>query len=379
MGYDSREKKYNQYIPDIEFGNVRNQDTDGNHDGGVHDGNIKNTVFAHTRTGFAEQVLVFAEIHVIIDRYNIYDMRRQKLKNMGAYVCIGVCILVGILLLYWMIRTHSLENMDVDFTQPTAIPSNPSDKMKQYNVIFAGTCRNVEQHIGNIMDCIERCGQKFKSYQVVVYENDSTDNTRKIMLEKKKPNYHYLFENGITEPKRTVRLQNARNKIMDKVRELNVNGLYEYMILIDLDDVNGKCNFVSSIDSNFLHDTDKWDVMTANQEDVYYDIWALRKKNVLEYDTWKQLSLAKDESSKQKLNDTNNMVFNGEFIKDTLTEVDSAFGGAAIYKLSSIPDVCTYIGIHEESDLEKCEHVEFNRCIRKGGGQLFINRDFITK
>ena len=262
----------------------------------------------------------------------------------------------------------------------SADPPSPTDKMKQYNVIFAGTCRNVEPHIGKILDCIDRCGQKFKSYQVVVYENDSTDRTRKIMTEHKKSNYHYLLEDGITEPRRTVRLQNARNQIMDKVRELNVNGEYEYLILLDLDDVNKQCQFVSSMDSNFIHATDSWDVMTANQrDDIYYDIWALRKKNVLEYDFWKQEALANDESSKQEIMDKLKPVWNRQFITDTLTEVDSAFGGAAIYKLSAIPDECKYVGMHEDVDREKCEHVEFNRCIQKNGGKLFINRDFVNK
>jgi hypothetical protein len=56
-------------------------------------------------------------------------------------------------------------------------------------------------------------------------------------------------------------------------------------------------------------------------------------------------------------------------------EVDSAFGGAGIYKIQSIPEHCRYVGQHTNGK-EKCEHIEFNECIKKNGSTIFINTSF---
>ena len=49
-----------------------------------------------------------------------------------------------------------------------------------------------------------------------------------------------------------------------------------------------------------------------------------------------------------------------------LIEVESAFGGAVVYKLSSIPLECRYLG-KKENGAEICEQVPFNNCIKNQG------------
>jgi hypothetical protein len=236
--------------------------------------------------------------------------------------------------------------------------------MKQYNVIFAGCCRSVEPYIKNILEHIENCGKKFNNYSVIIYENDSSDKTRQILNENKRDNYHYIFEDNILEPKRTKRLERARNIILNKAKEINKDKKYQYLILLDMDEANHKGTFVNTIDNCFL--TDNWDVITANQNDRYYDLWALRNKD-LDYDCWKEID------NKKKICDDHNIKYNS----NQLIEVDSAFGGTAIYKLSSIPDVCNYNGEYANGN-EKCEHVDFNKCIKNHGGKIYINTNFLN-
>ena len=238
------------------------------------------------------------------------------------------------------------------------------NKMKQYNVIFAGCCRSVEPFIKNILEHIEECGKKFNNYSVIIYENDSTDKTRQILNENKRDNYYYILENNILEPKRTKRLERARNIILNKAREINKNKYYQYLILLDMDEANDKGTFVKTIDNCFL--TDDWDVMTSNQNGRYYDLWALRNKE-LDYDCWNELNNGK------KICDDYNIIYNS----NELIEVDSAFGGTAIYKLSSIPDMCNYYGEYENGK-EKCEHIDFNKCIKNHGGKIYINPNFLN-
>ena len=250
--------------------------------------------------------------------------------------------------------------------------NNSIIEMKKYNVIFASTVRNVENFLKTNLENIDKCGQKFNNYLVIIYENDSEDNTRNILLENKKSNYEYIFDNGITEPRRTMRIANGRNKILQKVRELNVNNLYNYLVVLDLDDVNISGNFINTIDTCFEYSN--WDVLTGNQREQYYDLWALRKKYDMDYDCWRMVTLNYHIPNAQQI-----FIFDKlkKYEPGELLEVDSAFSGIAIYKLSSIPDHCNYVGQYEDGG-ELCEHVEFNRCIKNSGKSIYINTSFLT-
>jgi hypothetical protein len=247
-----------------------------------------------------------------------------------------------------------------------------TNKLKSINVIFCCTVRNIESYVVNGLKNIDLCGKKFNDYAVIIYENDSKDKTRDLLNKYKKNNYYYMFEDNITEPHRTMRIANGRNKILDKIKEINKDNYYQYMVMLDLDNINESGTFVSSIETCFKYND--WDVLTGNQSDTYYDLWALRKNGDMEYDCWKKLKELEPNSdneyayvhSKQKV-----------YLPNQLLPVDSAFSGIAIYKLSSIPDTCRYIGKYDDGD-ELCEHVEFNKCIKKNGGKIYINTSFLT-
>ena len=155
----------------------------------------------------------------------------------------------------------------------------------------------------------------------------------------------------------------GRNKILDTIRTINTEFQYQYFINMDLDDVNYDGNFIETIETCFIEDVDKWDALFANQKKDYYDIWALRKEKFFNED------YALSEQSNKILDDRPNLP-EGKFIS-----VNSAFGGISIYKLSSIPTQCNYVGSYP-SEHEKCEHVEFNECIKNNGGKLYINTSF---
>ena len=277
---------------------------------------------------------------------------------------IGYILLVLILILIiFLLKRKQYENFE-------------NNTLKKYNVIFAGTIRNVETHLKKNLEYIDKCGNKFNSYKLIIYENDSTDNTRKILEENKKNNYLYIFENNVEEPLRTKRIANGRNKILNKVREINTNNKYDYLIMMDLDDVNSSGKFVDSIESCFKNMD--WDVLTGNQSTTYYDMWAFRKKGLLDYDCWKEVDKAINNGMNRD-DAENKYVWDviGKFEKNEFIEVDSAFGGIAIYKLKNIPKSCYYIGNYDDGS-EQCEHVQFHKCIKDAGGKIFINTAFLT-
>jgi len=248
-----------------------------------------------------------------------------------------------------------------------------NQNMYSYNVVFAGTCKNVESYLKKSLENVEECGKLFKSFILIIYENDSIDNTRKLLNEYKKFNYHYIFEDNIIEKRRTMRLANGRNKILDKIKEI---GNFDYLIMLDLDDVTNSGIFINTIKTCF--DYDDWDVLTANQKKKYYDLWALRKPGYIDYDVHGELARNDPLENKDIIY---NKINHSKF-ENGLIEVDSAFGGIAIYKISSIKN-CKYVGDYKSNnrypdDSEQCEHVQFNKCIKDNGGKIYINGDFYT-
>ena len=247
--------------------------------------------------------------------------------------------------------------------------------MSDYNVVFAGTCKNIESYLKKSLENIEECGKLFKSFKVIIYENDSTDNTRTLLNKYKKDNYYYIFEDNIEEPRRTMRIANGRNKILDKMKEL---GNFDYLIMLDLDDATYKGTFIETIKTCFQYND--WDVLTANQKHKYYDLWALRMPGYLEYDVHSEIS--RNDPVEEKTIIYNKIDHSNFKKQNTLLEVDSAFGGIGIYKISSIKK-CKYVGEYKShkrypDSSEQCEHVEFNKCIKDNGGKIYINTEFYT-
>ena len=271
-----------------------------------------------------------------------------------------IILVIGILVLYLLsnIAYQYFYTIKENFTD-----EDPIIIMKKYNVIFSGTARNVEPYIKRSLENIDICGKKFNDYALIIYENDSNDNTRNILKEHKKPNYHYIFEDNIKEYMKQL---NSDKKKLDKTP------YYDYLIMLDMDDVNNTGKFIKTIDSCFKYE--KWDVLTGNQSNRYYDLWALRKKDDMEYDCWLKVTQNKNDPNAQ------HKYVDSKFKKydpGQLLEVDSAFGAIAIYKISSIPLNCKYVGMHESGE-DKCEHVEFNECIKNSGKNIYINTSFLT-
>jgi hypothetical protein len=254
--------------------------------------------------------------------------------------------------------------------------------MKQKSVVIAGCCRSNERFMYNNLQIIDAIGSQFKEYKVVIYENDSNDNTRQILLDNKKSHYTYIFGNNIKIENRTERIAYCRNKILEEVTKEFTD--YDYMLLLDLDDVLMTGRLIGTIHSCFLYNTNQWDAMFANCSDKYYDIYALRKKNYLMTCCW---------------NDTNTMKYIGiphheaynkcidKYIINypvytKLIPVISAFGGAGLYKIKSITSLknIKYIG-YEENHIDKqvCEHVSFNTELVNNGYKLYINPKMLIR
>ena len=253
--------------------------------------------------------------------------------------------------------------------------------MKNYSVVIAGCCRNVQQYIHRNLMIIDAVGVQFSKYKVVIYENDSKDSTRHLLQQNKNDHYDYIFEDNVNIRSRTERIAHCRNKILEHIKLYYHD--YDYFLLLDLDDILASGKLVDTIKYCFLYKPEQWDAMFANCSDKYYDIYALRIKNYLTSCCW-------NNANKLKLMGIDHMTaYNAcidkyiiNYPTDTkLIKVISAFGGAGLYKLKALDFNTNKYNGYEESHVDKmiCEHVPFNTELCNKGCKLYINPKMLVR
>ncbi len=247
------------------------------------------------------------------------------------------------------------------------------DIMKTKSVIITGCCRNVEVFINRNLSIMNKIGKKFKEYKIIIYENDSCDSTRKLLIDNKKPEYDYIFEDNVNIENRTMRIAHCRNKIIDHINKKYLN--YDYILMLDLDDVLASGRLIETINTCFFYNTTQWDAMFANCSDKYYDIYALRKTGLLTSCCWNNVNVMKRHGIPHHIayKECIDKYIVNYPIYTKIMPVLSAFGGAGLYKLKSI-DKAIYIG-REETHVDKqiCEHVSFNAYLINKGYKIYIN------
>ena len=253
--------------------------------------------------------------------------------------------------------------------------------------IFAGCVRNCERWLPQVLNNIDKYSSYFLKSHFIFIENDSTDNTKEI-LEKwyKNKNCSSTNMDGLKNiPKRGLRLEAARNAYLKIIKDSNSLKKYDYLIVMDFDDVSifeiEKKNILKSIE--FLNSDKSIAGVFSNQRGMYYDMWTLRHKTICPVDVWEEIL---DYKIKNKVTDEiayectlKKRKFNLDENNSPL-EVDSAFGGFAIYKMDYIlKNQKPYIGsktkkIDKNNTIkwQVCEHVQFNMGIKDLGGKLYI-------
>lgn len=181
----------------------------------------------------------------------------------------------------------------------------------------------------------------------------------------------------------TQGLAHCRNYLLERAR-VDMQS-FDYYLVLDVDVTSSETFTVDNFLSNFIYPLSSWAIITASQTDRYYDSWALRTWPTVTFDYLeraRQLSFVSIAwaSIVDKLIDRH---YKGIPRDHPLIDVESAFGGAAIYAAQYLSDECVYNGWMDHGlwfYRGTCEHVSFNQCIRQeaGGGKVFINPSFQT-
>ena len=251
--------------------------------------------------------------------------------------------------------------------------------MKASSFLIVGLARNCAKSLRINVVALERAFEDAQDISWFIVESDSEDKTIEVLheLEKERSNFQYISLGNLRHKylKRTERIAFCRNKYLDFVATNPSCKKFDYIVVSDLDNFDSRLT-TAGVQSCWQRGD--WDVCCANQKGPYYDIWALRHPLWCPTNCWEQASqleaLGLSPFKSVFVSVYGKMVhipINSDWI-----EVESAFGGLAVYK-KSVLDSVSYNGLGKNGE-EVCEHVSLHRMIRSEGGKIFINPALIN-
>src|SRR5215510_9022531 len=265
-----------------------------------------------------------------------------------------------------------------------------SEIRSKFKVLFASCVRDCEIWLPSVLHNIERIASLYAEAAFIFVENDSKDHTKEILKSwcDNRKNVSLITLDGLAsrQPVRTIRIATARRKYIAALKADFSD--CSHLIVVDCDRVNSAEIDIRTLERaiTFLESDRSHAGVFANQDGVYYDLWALRHPEKCPSDVWEEVL---DCVTNYRLSDQE--AFNQTFSKRIFSlslnaeplEVDSAFGGFGIYKVSSVLRNRQDFGgfkkkqiLIEERLTEvgclDCEHVSFNRGFREQQERLFI-------
>jgi glycosyltransferase involved in cell wall biosynthesis len=201
-------------------------------------------------------------------------------------------------------------------------------------VFICGTTRNSEMYLDAVFQTIQKIQSIFSDSHIIISFDQSTDKTLLKLAQYKRAygdKMDICLNRNPLSPRRTENIANARNRILERMRELMaVSGSLEedpapYFIMMDTDDVS-----VAEPDLDVIRRAidrkNEWDAISFNRPG-YYDIWALSIKPYI-YSCWGW----NDAPSVVKTMRNYIIKLLKDLNPEELLECQSAFGGFAIYK-----------------------------------------------
>jgi hypothetical protein len=244
-------------------------------------------------------------------------------------------------------------------------------------LLILGLAHNVASNIEKDIKAFELATSGFASTHFFILESDSEDFTVSTLeqLKKEVENFHYFSLGNLKPgiPNRIDRISFCRNALMDKVKSIAKE--IDYVLVADLDGVNRNISR-EAIESCWTRGD--WGVCAANQSQHYYDIYALRHRKLSPNNCWHQYVILR-KSGLHPMRARNIAVYSRQvhIPKDSpWIEVDSAFGGLAIYD-ASLYFNSSYSSRNSDGS-QICEHVTLHEQIRNSGGRIFINPQMIN-
>jgi hypothetical protein len=255
---------------------------------------------------------------------------------------------------------------------------------------MVGTARDLGDNLPRNFGKLKAALSVFKNVDFFIVESDSTDCTPDVLqnLADENPNLKFVSLGKLASkiPNRVQRIGFCRNIYVEHIRK---SGHYDYIVVADLDGINNRINKKSIL--SCFNQSDKWDVLTANQLLGYYDLFALRAPGWNETNCFREWNKKKETLLDSRKRPKSLFLTILDFFyydrfrrkilykkmkfiypKRHLIPVVSSFGGFAIYR-SEIFLKFDYSAGKELQEKENCEHVYLNLKLCSEGFRIFIN------
>lgn len=263
-------------------------------------------------------------------------------------------------------------------------------ELNESSIIICSIVRNAERGLKNNIPVINEFCKYFSNYKVIVYENDSTDNTKIILTswmrddpkhitvlsndtdaKKTIPSYNEINCNPFFSYKRIEKMVFYRNKYLDYIKQHNLQA--EYLMVVDLDVAS---LYLDAILSSFDVNVPEWDAVTA----MGYSRSPVFKKRY--HDTYALVEIGMENTPQtEKSIFTSSLRIMKKIHDNRWLRVFSAFGGLAIYRFEKIKNLRYKVIENGDSRVEvRCEHYSiFQQMSSESNCKVYINANMVLK
>ena len=261
-----------------------------------------------------------------------------------------------------------------------------SINVSQNTIIICGILRNAEKKLYKNIPVINQFCNHFKDFRIVIYENDSTDNTKVVLTQWHNQNpekIHVILENTIEKESvlsdkalrkdpfvKAQKLVGCRNRYLDYIEKQGWEA--NYLMVIDLD--------VAHIDADAI--------LTSFNSDVQWDAvaafgYSMSPRFKRRYHDTFALTEYGDENNPQTREKVIGLADKYGKLKpsDAWVRVFAAFCGIAIYKFDALKGFRYVAYPNDDPDVKcRCEHFSAGKYMsEKGYDKFYINPAMVLK
>lgn len=255
------------------------------------------------------------------------------------------------------------------------------EEAKNKTIIITSLAREVELRISDSKNKLENIGKCFKDYRIIIYENDSQDDTRDMLLDWSKENEKVIildccdegscdcklnsidsYKSGWAGKERIEKMRHLREKLLIYCR--NNFSHFDYYLTYDFDLQGGL--YLDGLITSFSENN--WDMIFARG---LQSMPKITKKRLILYDSLPYIPMNMDFNHKNSLK----FMFD-KFDKDlgkvkagsNFVRCKSGFNGLAIYKMKSVKDssykksnfYCEHIDLHYNMSINGYDKIYYN-------------------
>jgi hypothetical protein len=243
-------------------------------------------------------------------------------------------------------------------------------------LLVAGVVRNGAKTMSGTVEQIRKLFQEFADLEFFIVESDSSDSTVAELCRLSNVETSFSFQSlgdlRFVIPDRVLRISFARNIYLDHLELVQsaTENPPSHLVVADFDGVNSNIQSFASPSQLLREET----VVCANQLGRYYDILALRCPGWITEDYRVLIEEFVGSGNSAAVGYLENLLRAQKKIPKFSREidVDSAFGGLAIYPVSLIKNARYFSENLPNKKIVPCEHVSFSNQIRSLGGVIKI-------